>query len=76
MENLLLDLAKGLVQKPEEVKVKVCVNNQGVKIYHLCVAKEDMGRVIGKQGRISNAIRTIMKSMAARQRTKIVVEID
>lgn len=48
----------------------------GVVVYHLHVAENDMGRVIGKQGRIAKAIRTVMRATAIRSNTKIVVEID
>lgn len=77
MKNLLLVLAKGLVENPDAVRVEVDdINERGVTVYHLHVAKEDMGRVIGKKGRISSAIRTIMRSMAVRKREKILIEID
>lgn len=45
-------------------------------VYHLHVAEEDMGRVIGKQGRIAKAIRVVMRAAATRQNGKVVVEID
>ena len=48
----------------------------GVIVYHLHVASDDMGRVIGKQGRIAKAIRTVMRAGAGRQNQKIMVEID
>ena len=51
-------------------------NEEGVIVYHLHVAADDMGRVIGKQGRIARAIRIIMRSGAAKSNQKIAVEID
>lgn len=52
MESLILTMAKGLVEKPDEVSVdKDEVNEDGIVVYHLHVSKEDMGRVIGKQGK-------------------------
>ena len=48
----------------------------GVVVYHLHVAENDMGRVIGKQGRIAKAIRTVMRAAATRSDEKIAVEID
>ena len=48
----------------------------GTVVYHLYVAEEDMGRVIGKQGRIAKAIRVVMRAAATRQDGKVVVEID
>ena len=47
----------------------------GVIVYHLTVAEEDMGRVIGKQGRIAKAIRVVMRAAAVREGEKIMVEI-
>ena len=77
MKELLISLASGLVEKPEEVKVTVDEPNaEGVIVYHLTVAEGDMGRVIGKQGRIANAIRTVMRAAASRQEQNISVEID
>jgi predicted RNA-binding protein YlqC (UPF0109 family) len=77
MEELLLVLAKGLVEKPEDVRVTVDeADENGVVSYHLHVADDDMGRVIGKQGKIAKAIRTIMRSAAVREHQKISVEID
>ncbi|MDO4730936.1 MAG: KH domain-containing protein [Clostridia bacterium] len=76
MKNLLTDIAKSLVENQEEVNVVVDEpNEEGIVVYHLYVAKEDMGRVIGKQGRIAKAIRTVMRSVAIRQNCKISVEI-
>jgi len=77
MKELLIALAKGLVDDPEAVDVTVDdPDAEGIVFYHLRVAQEDMGRVIGKQGRIAKAIRTIMKSAAIRAGEKISVEID
>ena len=77
MRELLIALAKGLVDDPDAVDVIVDEPDaEGIVFYHLRVAQEDMGRVIGKQGRIAKAIRTIMKSAAIRSGEKISVEID
>ena len=77
MQDLLISIASGLVEEPSEVKVSVDEpNEEGVVVYHLHVADKDMGRVIGKQGRIANAIRTLMRSAANRNNQKIMVEID
>ncbi|MBE6752133.1 MAG: KH domain-containing protein, partial [Ruminococcaceae bacterium] len=51
-------------------------NEEGIVVYHLHVAAEDMGRVIGKQGRIAKAIRTVMRAAAVRKDEKIQVDID
>ena len=77
MEKLLKVIAQGLVNEPEEVSVVVDEpNEEGVIVYHLHVAPHDMGRVIGKQGRIAKAIRTVMRATANRRDEKIAVEID
>ena len=77
MEKLLISIVSGLVEKPEAVTVTVDQpNEEGVIVYHLKVAENDMGRVIGKQGRIAKAIRTVMRAAANRNEQKIAVEID
>lgn len=77
MKDLLVTLAKGLVEDPDSVRVDVDeINDDGIIVYHLHVADEDMGRVIGKQGRIAKAIRTVMRAAAARSNSKVSVEID
>ena len=77
MKDLLISIASGLVGEPEKVTVDVDdINEEGVIVYHLHVAQDDMGRVIGKQGRIAKAIRTVMRATANRSDTKISVEID
>ena len=77
MKDLLVTIVKGLVEKPEQVTVDVDEpNEEGIIVYHLHVAEEDMGRVIGKQGRIAKALRTVMRAAAIRNDLKIMVEID
>ncbi|MBR0061605.1 MAG: KH domain-containing protein [Selenomonadaceae bacterium] len=75
MQELVTVLAKALVEKPEEVQVEA-VEEEERTILKLHVAKEDMGRVIGKQGRIAKAIRTIVKSAATREKKKVSVDIE
>ena len=75
MKELLIILAKGLVEKPEEVSVTEKMVDDTL-VLHLHVAPNDMGRVIGKQGRIAKAVRTVMRSAASRTEQKIMVEID
>ena len=77
MQELLITIVKGLVENPDAVTVTVDeADDRGVVVYHLHVAENDMGRVIGKQGRIAKAIRTVMRATANRSDTKISVEID
>jgi uncharacterized protein len=77
MQELLISLAKGLVENPDSVTVTADEPTEdGTIVYHLHVAEGDMGRVIGKQGRIAKAIRTVMRAVANRKSQKIAVEID
>lgn len=77
MDDLLITIAKGLVEQKDAVSVTVDEpNEEGVVTYHLHVAEEDMGRVIGKQGRIAKALRILMRAGASRIGEKILVEID
>ena len=77
MEELLKGIAQGLVDEPDAVSVSVDPEDEeGVIVYHLHVAENDTGRVIGKQGRIAKAIRILMRSAANRVNQKVQVEID
>lgn len=77
MQELLIAMAQGLVEFPDQVTVNVDeADVEGVVTYHLHVAESDMGRVIGKQGRIAKAIRTVMRAAASRNDQKVAVEID
>ncbi len=77
MKELLETVARGLVEAPDAVEVTVDEpNEEGVIVYHLHVGPDDMGRVIGKQGRIAKAIRTVMRAAAIRKDVKVQVDID
>jgi len=77
MKDLLVAIASGLVEAPEAVNVvEDAPNEEGVIVFHLHVAENDMGRVIGKEGRIAKAIRTVMRAAATRSNQKVMVEID
>lgn len=77
MKELLIAMVTELVNDKESVEVTVDeANEEGVTVYHLHVAPDDMGRVIGKQGRIARAIRTVMRAGAVRYNQKIAVEIE
>ena len=74
MKELLLYMAKNLVDDPESVTVTEVDSDEG-KVLELRVAPEDMGKVIGRQGRIAKEIRTIIKTVAQRDGVKVTVEI-
>ena len=74
MKELLLYMAKNLVDNPESVSVVETSDEEG-KVLELHVAEGDMGKVIGRQGRIAKEIRTIIKTVAQRTGEKVSVEI-
>ena len=74
MNELLLYMAKNLVDEPEAVTVTEVSDEEG-KVLELRVAPGDMGKVIGRQGRIAKEIRTIVKTVAQRTGEKVTVEI-
>ena len=74
MQELLTFVAKSLVDHPDQVVVRE--TEAEAIILELSVADEDMGKVIGKQGRIAKAMRTVMRAAATRQDAKVAVEID
>ena len=74
MKELLLYMAKNLVDDPESVSVVETEGEDG-KVLELHVAEGDMGKVIGRQGRIAKEIRTIIKTVAQRTGEKVTVEI-
>lgn len=77
MKELLAVIAQGLVEDPNAVRVEEDAPlEDGTIVYHLHVAENDMGRVIGKQGRIAKAIRVVMRAAATRSNAKVSVEID
>ncbi len=74
MKDLVTHIARELVDKPEEVFVAEIVGNQ-TSVLELRVAKDDLGKVIGKRGRIAQAIRTIVSSVSAKEKKRTVLEI-
>lgn len=74
MKDLVEIIAKSLVDNPNEVYVNELQGEQGL-VLELRVAPEDMGKVIGKQGRVAKAIRTVVKAAALNENQKVVVEI-
>ncbi|NLM73814.1 MAG: KH domain-containing protein [Clostridiaceae bacterium] len=74
MKELLEQIARSLVDNPDEVSVNEVEGEQSI-ILELKVAEDDMGKVIGKQGRIAKAIRVVMKAAAIKENKRVVVEI-
>ena len=75
MKDLLEFLARGLVEDPEAVLVTEVEEVEGELILEVEVADEDLGRVIGRGGRIANALRAVMKAAATRAEKRVIVEI-
>ena len=74
MKDLIKLIAQALVDKPDQVRVEEIRGSQS-SVLELTVAKEDLGKVIGKKGRIAQAIRTIVSSVAAKEKKRTVLEI-
>lgn len=76
MEDLLLAIVRSLVDNPDGVKIETDdTAEDGLIVYRIVVDDSDMGRVIGKQGRIAKSIRQIVKSAAVKKNIKVAVEI-
>ena len=74
MKDLVEVIAKSLVDNPDEVTVTETENEKAI-VVELRVAQSDMGKVIGKQGRIAKAIRSVVKAAASKEDKKVIVEI-
>lgn len=74
MQELLEFIAKSMVTNPDAVTV-TATEKENATVLELHVAEEDMGKVIGKQGRIAKAIRTVMKAAASNESKKVIVDI-
>jgi predicted RNA-binding protein YlqC (UPF0109 family) len=74
MKDLIERIACALVDKPEEVMVSAIEGNQAT-VLELKVAKEDLGKIIGKQGRTAKSLRTIVGAVSAKERRRVVLEI-
>ncbi|MBQ1524598.1 MAG: KH domain-containing protein [Firmicutes bacterium] len=75
MLSLVETIAKALVTSPDEVAVREISSKGDSIVIELKVAEKDMGKVIGKQGRIAKALRTVVKAAATKQNKKVTVEI-
>jgi predicted RNA-binding protein YlqC (UPF0109 family) len=74
MKELVRYLAKSLVSNPDAVEIRQ-TDNDGASVIELKVAKEDLGRIIGKQGRTAKSIRTLLNAAASRDNRRVVLEI-
>ena len=74
MKELITVIAKALVDHPDDVRVNVVEDDRSI-IYELSVHSSDIGKVIGKQGRIAKALRTVVSSAAVKQKKRVSVEI-
>jgi predicted RNA-binding protein YlqC (UPF0109 family) len=74
MKDLITEIVKALVDQPEEVSVNE-IGGDHTTVLEVRVAKTDMGKVIGKQGRTAQAIRTIMSAAAGKKRKRYIMEI-
>ena len=76
MKDLLYAIAAGLVEDKSAINItEDAPDEEGVIVFHLNVAPDDMGRVIGKQGRIAKAIRTVVKAAASIENKRVSVDI-
>ncbi|CEI73650.1 MULTISPECIES: KH domain-containing protein [Romboutsia] len=74
MKELVLEIAKALVDNPEAVIVEEVRHNEEITL-KLKVSQDDMGKVIGKQGRIAKSIRTVVKAVANKENVKVSLDI-
>ena len=74
MQELVKTMVSGLVDHPEDIEIEETSNN-GIVDFQLFVHPDDMGKVIGKQGRIANSIRQILKACAIKENVKVNLEI-
>lgn len=74
MKQILLDITKAIVEDPDSVSVSEKVSGDTI-VLELSVAKQDMGRVIGKEGKIAKSIRTVMRAAANKENKRVIVDI-
>ncbi len=74
MKEILETIIKNLVDNPDEVVINESTNAKSIICYEVKVAKDDMGKVIGKQGRMAKSIRSVMKAISAHEHKRVSVE--
>jgi predicted RNA-binding protein YlqC (UPF0109 family) len=75
VQELLIYLAQGLVDEPDEVSVERFEEDDGTVVLELAVARDDYGKVIGRGGRTAQALRTVVRAAAAEDKRRVVVDI-
>ena len=75
MKEVLYDIVRSIIGEDCEIEISERIDDNGFTVLKLSVPKEDMGKVIGRKGKIAKAIRTVMKACASRQEKKVSVEI-
>ena len=75
VQELLIYLAEGLVDEPDEVSVERFEEDDGTVVLELAVAREDYGKVIGRGGRTAQALRTVVRAAAAEDKRRVVIDI-
>jgi predicted RNA-binding protein YlqC (UPF0109 family) len=75
LRELLEELARRLVDRPEDVSVEEFSEDDGTVVLELAVAEDDYGKIIGKGGRTANALRTVVKAAAVRENKRVLVDI-
>ena len=75
MRELLLELARRLVDRPDEVSVEQFEEDDGTVVLELAVADDDYGKIIGRGGRTANALRTVIKAAAVRHDKRVLIDI-
>ncbi len=75
MKDLVEYVVKALCDYPDDVEIEV-ENDRGIEIIKISVAASDMGKVIGRNGKIATSLRTIVKSLSSRQHKKVIIKIE
>ena len=75
VKELLIYLAQGLVDQPDEVTVEQFEEEDGTVVLELAVAQDDYGKVIGRGGRTAHALRTVVRAAAASEKRRVVLDI-
>ena len=73
--ELLVELARGLVDEPDKVEVEQFEEDDGTVVLELAVAEDDYGKIIGRGGRTANALRTVVKAAAVRENKRVLIDI-